>query len=210
MRIAKWGLAALLLVSAGIAAARNQSTQTTTPQQTDQKKTQKQDDQQDAVAAAARRAREEKKQQKPAKVWTNDNIPTTPNSINVVGEEKAPATAQANPEAPAAETKPEQPKTAEAGGAPSNDERKADLEKQLADEQEQLKSLATDLDILSRRHQLDQQDYYGKPDYASDTQGAAALQAQEKDIASKQQQVSAQQKKVDDLTAELKELEDKQ
>jgi hypothetical protein len=209
MRIAKWGMAALLAMSAGVAAAYDQSTQTTTPQQTDQKKTQKQDDQQDSLAAASRRAREQKPPQKPAKVWTNDNLPTTPNSINVVGEGNEPAT-QANAETTQTETKPEQPKAAGGSGTQLKEERKAELEKQLADAKEQLKSLMTDFDILSRKHQLDQQTYYGKPDYTSDTQGAAALQEEDQVIAAKQQQVNVQQKKVDDLATELKELEDKQ
>ncbi len=45
----------------------------------------------DPIVAAARRAREEKKDQaKPAKVFTNDNLPTT-GGVSAVGETSAPA-----------------------------------------------------------------------------------------------------------------------
>ena len=42
-----------------------------------------------------------------------------------------------------------------------------------------------------------------KPDYQSDTEGAAKLKAEQDAIAAKQQEMDDQQKKIDDLEAEL-------
>jgi hypothetical protein len=211
MNLAKWGMVALFVFPGIALAGQGQATQPT--QQSDQKQTQTQApsnkdararEQQDPLAAAARRAQEEKKQQpKAAKVWTNDNIPSTPGNISVVGET---GSAQGD----ATETKVDQngTGTTENRGSESGDDRKAALQKELDTAKEQLQGIKTDLDILSRKHVLDQQMYYGKPDFASDTEGAARLKNEETEIASKKQDVDAAQKKVDDLTAKLKELED--
>ncbi|HXW55338.1 MAG TPA: hypothetical protein VEJ67_06295 [Candidatus Cybelea sp.] len=216
MNIAKWGVVAALFLFPGVAAAgRDQTNQPA--QQSDQKqaKTQVASDksgssgataqqQQDPLAAAARRAREEKKQQpKAAKVWTNDNIPSTPSNISVVGE-------GGSVESDATETKADQGGAgpAQVNGSQSQEDRKVALETDLAAAKEQLKSVRTDWDILSRKYVLDQQTYYGKPDFASDTVGAVKLKDEEAEIASKKQDVDAAQKKVDDLTAQLKDLEE--
>jgi hypothetical protein len=211
MNLAKWGMVALFVFPGTVLAGQGQATQPT--QQSDQKQTQAQapgnkgaaaHEQQDPLAAAARRAQEEKKQQpKAAKVWTNDNIPSTPGNISVVGE-------AGSAEGGASETKVDQggAGTHENNGSESSDDRKAALQRELDTAKEQLKGIQTDLDILSRKHVLDQQMYYGKPDFASDTEGAARLKNEETEIASKKQDVDAAQKKVDDLTSKLKELED--
>jgi type I restriction-modification system DNA methylase subunit len=207
MNIAKWGVVLLLAWPAGMAADQQQSAPQTTAQTADQKQDQKQED---PLAAAARRAREQKKQQpKAAKVFDNDSIPKTPGSISVVGESSS-----ATQTAAATGEKAETPMTEAGAQAPggekpsgTDEERKAELEKELADAKEHLKTVATDLDILTRKYALDQQTYYGKSGYSSDREGAAALKVEESDIASKKQEVADAQKKVDDLTAKLKELE---
>jgi hypothetical protein len=219
MNMAKWAMVVALLSFAGFArAAQDQSTQPS--QQSDQKQTQTQatshesgqsgataHEQEDSLAQAARRAREEKKQEpKAAKVWTNDNIPTKPSNLSVVRET---GSAESSATAASAETKTDQGAGAAVdNGSESIEERKAALQKDLDAAKEQLKSVRTDFDILSRKHVLDQQMYYSKPEYSSDTQGAAMLKDEETEMASKKQDVDAAQKKVDDLTAKLKELED--
>ena len=213
MSIARWGIVALLAWPAGMAAARQQSAGQTTAQ-SDQKQDQKQ---QDPLAEASRRAREQKKQQpKAARTWDNDNIPTTPDAISVVGETSSTSEA---PEKAASEKTSGQSNSGAAGNSEKNasaqnsgqggtvEQRKAALTKQLAQAKDRLQSLATDLDILSRKYTLDQQTYYGKPDYSSDTEGAVKLKVEESQITSKKQEVADAQKKVDDLTAQLKELE---
>jgi hypothetical protein len=214
MNMAKWGMVALFLLPGVAVAGQDPATQPT--QQSDQKQAQTQvasdktgpsgataQQQQDPLAAAARHAREEKKQQpKAAKVWTNDNIPSTPSNISVVGK-------TGSEESDATETKADQGGTgpAEVNGSQSSEDRKAALETELDAAKEQLKSVMTDFDILSRKHVLDQQMYYSKPDFASDTAGSAKLKDEETEIASKKQDADAAQKKVDDLAAKLKELE---
>ena len=65
--------------------------------------------------------------------------------------------------------------------------------------QEQLKSLKTDLDVAQRKYTLDQANYYGKTNYAADKDGAAALDDEKADIATKQQEIDAIQSKLDSL-----------
>src|SRR5215469_3625453 len=84
MKFTKCGIVMLLVWPAGIAAAQQQTTTPAAQQAAGQKQDQKE---QDPLVVAARRAREQKKEQpKAAKTWDNDNIPTTPDSISVVGE----------------------------------------------------------------------------------------------------------------------------
>src|SRR5208282_67618 len=153
MRIAKWGLAILLVSPLGSAAARQEQA----PPPSDQPATAG-EPQQDSLAAAARRAQDQKKDQpKAAKVWDNDTIPTTSANISVVGQSGGPdnSAAAGNPPAKPAET-----------GQPDNSaptpEKKAAIEEQLLAAKDLLASLKTDLDIAQRKYSLDQQTYYGK------------------------------------------------
>lgn len=184
MRIARWGLLILLVSPLGTALAQPRQ-QTSSPS----------DQQTDSLAAAARRTREQKKNQpKAAKVWDNENIPATPGGISVVGNAAAP------------EQQPAQ--NAQAGAAEENKpaktaEDKSAVQSGLAAAKQQLESLKKDLDIAHRKYGLDQQMYYGKPDYASDKAGAAALKDEQAQIDAKQQEVADAQKKIDDLQAKL-------
>jgi len=177
MRIAKWGLMVLLISPLGTALAQEQP--------------------QDSLAAAARRAQDQKKEQKkdqtkPAKVWDNDSISSVPGTVNVVGEATAPAEQKQEEASAKGAAKPAQ--------APVD---KSAIQADLAAAKEQLQSLKTDLDIAQRKYGLDQQMYYGKPDYASDKAGAAALQDEQNQIDAKQQEIADEQKKIDDLQAQL-------
>lgn len=219
--------AVVLLVACfdlGIACAspapHNQATSTQASQTSDSGQGQKQGQlQSDPLAEAAKRAKEEKKKQpKTAKTWDNDNIPTTPGDISVVGESGTLKEASATPAAGKTETPAAADQGAPDAGAKSsaeqgsetgtNEDRKAELTKQLEQAKEKLGSVSTDLDILTRKYALDQQTYYSKPDHASDTEGAVALKVEEGEIATKKQEVADAQKRVDDITAKLKELED--
>jgi hypothetical protein len=200
MKIAHWGLGILLVVPMGIAAGQAQppSQDASSPAPTD------------SLAAAAKQAREAKKDQpKPARVWNDDTIPKSSAAISVVGQTPddnggaaaAPGDAAAAPPAAAANG------SAGAGGgaAAGGSDRKA-LEGSIANAKEKLATIKVDLDLLQRTYTLDSQMYYIKPDYASDTDGATKLKDEQDQIAAKQQEMDDEQKKIDDLNAELAKL----
>ncbi len=184
MKLAKWGLA--ILLASPIAIVPAVSAQSQDAAQSGQS--------QDSLAAAARRAREEKKDEpKPAKVWDNDNIPSNPGAVSVVGDanqgvqgqDQAAGSTDSSQQAPPADSKD-----------------KAAISAELDSDQQQLKSLKTDLDFAQRKLVLDQQMYYGKPDYSSDKAGGAALKDEQDQIAAKQQEIDDLQQKIDALQAQ--------
>jgi hypothetical protein len=191
MRIACSGLLVLLALPVGMASAQQQQQP---PQQ-----------QADSLAEAARRSREQKKEQtKPAKVWDNDTMPTKPGGVNVVGPSSPSSDASGNP--PAANVQVAGA-AAEAGATKSGSKSASDvkaLQASLAAAKDQLQALKADLDILQRKYNLDSQMYYGKPNYAADTDGAAKLADEKSLIDAKQLEVDAAQKKVSQLEEELK------
>jgi hypothetical protein len=183
MKLAHYGLMVLLAAPLACATAGQASPQAA--------------QEQDPLAAAARRAREKQKEQpKPAKVWDNDNIPSS-GQVSVVGN-----STQSAPAAPSKTAAPETAGQNEKTGAESS-KKKADLEAQLKSAKDDLKNLQTSLDFAQRKLALDQQSYYQKPDYASDTGGARALKDEQSQIDAKKQQVDAAQKKVDDLQEQV-------
>ncbi|MFZ0522400.1 MAG: hypothetical protein WAL95_15345 [Candidatus Acidiferrales bacterium] len=190
MKIAPWSLGILLILPVGFAAGQSQ-TPPPPPHQDAQASSAS-----TTLAEAAKRARDAKKDQaKPAHVWDNDTVPKAAGQISVVGE--TPATTDADSSAPAA------PADNSAAGAPAKTEGGGALKSQISDAKEKLATIKTDLDLLERTNTLDSQMYYGKPDYSSDTEGAAKLKAEQDQIAAKQQEMDDQQKKIDDLEAEL-------
>ena len=147
--------------------------------------------QQDSLADAARRSQAQKKNQpQAAKVWDNDNIPTT---NSVVGQ----ASPTEEGPAPPAPREPTQ-KT----GGPVTAEQKATLQADLSAAKAQLESLKTDLDIAQRKYALDQQTYLSNPNYIDKT-GAKALDEEKEQIAAKQQQITEAEKRIDDLQAQV-------
>ncbi|MGH9703052.1 MAG: hypothetical protein ACRD4K_06725 [Candidatus Acidiferrales bacterium] len=158
--------------------------------------------QQPSLGEIARRLREKKKEApKPAHVWDNDNIPTTPGAVNVIGTPPpppAPAKGEAGqgttPAATAAEKEADQLKNI------------ADTQAALLEAKTNLQNLQSDLDLMSRQLLLDQQQYYGKPDYASDRDGKAKLDFEAAQVATKRQDVAAAQSKIDELQARLDDL----
>jgi hypothetical protein len=183
MKLAKWGLATLLASPLAIAPAVPAQSQDTA-----------QSGQQDSLAAAARRAREEKKEEpKAARVWDNDNIPSAPGAVSVVGDTSSASDAAAS----------DQGAQNQKQAANSNDKDKAAKSAEIDSDNHELSSLKTDLDISERKLVLDQQMYYGKPDYSSDKAGAAALKDEQDQIALKQQAIDDLQKKIDALGSQV-------
>jgi hypothetical protein len=180
MKIAQWGLMILLATPSGIAYARPQ---------------------QDSLADAARLAQEQKKDQPKAaaKVWDNDNIPSTSSGISVVGQAAPPGDNSATPADQSAS--PVAATTGNGSAEPVVD--KSALAADLNAAKAQVDSLKTDLDIMQRKFVLDQQMYMSKPEYSSDKAGAAAMKAEQDDIDAKQQAIADAQKSVADLQAKL-------
>lgn len=192
MRLERLVLTALFLSWPMVAAAQ-QSSQATDTQSSDRKKD-------DALAAASRRARDQKKDQpKAGKVWDNDNIPSKPDAITLVGESDS--AAQGNSQNGAVATPNAAPQTAKKAEADAKEN--AAITSDIAEAKEKLQSLNTDLDILTRKYVLDQAMYNNKPGYASDKEGAAKLQGEQDEIDSKKQEIGDAQKKIEQLTAKL-------
>lgn len=195
MKIAPWSLGVLLILPVGFAAGQSQTPPP--PQQQDAQSSST------SLTEAAKRAREAKKDdQKTTRVWDNDTVPKAGAQISVVGEAPAVTDTDNSAAGTAADSPPNGAAPAKSP-AKSGGENKGALKSQLADAKEKLSTIKTDLDLLERTYTLDSQMYYGKPDYSSDTEGAAKLKAEQEQIAAKQQEMDDEQKKIDDLEAEL-------
>jgi hypothetical protein len=199
MKIAHWSLGILLSMPMGIAAGQaqppSQDAQAPAPS--------------DPLAAAAKAAREAKRDQaKPARVWNDDTIPKSNAAISVVGQTPADdANNAAAATGDAANAAAAATGTAGAGGgAAAGAGNRGGLETSIQNAKEKLATVKVDLDLLQRTYTLDSQMYYVKPDFASDTAGAAKLKDEQDQIAAKQQEMDEQQKKIDDLEAELSKL----
>jgi chromosome segregation ATPase len=158
--------------------------------------------QQESLADAARKSREQKKQSaKTAKVFTNDNIPTS-GGISSVGSssEAAPADDQA------AGASANAPTGAKAGGS--------DAEKQWRDKFAALRSqLAKDqaeLDVLQRELNVDSLQYYGgDPNKAYQDQTSmqpmgAEYTRKREEIDAKQKQIAADEQAISDAEDDLR------
>lgn len=183
MRIARWAFTVFLL------------TPLIAPLATVSARAQQQQD--DSLAAAARRSQEQKKDQaKPAaKVWDNDNMPSKPGAVNVVGQTSESTDSSATSAANAAVN----------AGAALSPEEKAALESDVSSAKSQLAELKADLDVVQRKYALDQQTYYGKTNYAADRAGAAALAGEKSDVDAKQADVAAAEKKLAAVQAKFDE-----
>jgi hypothetical protein len=194
MKIAHWGLGILLVMPLGIAAGQaqppSQDAQAPTPAPTD------------SLAAAAKQAREAKKDQpKPARVWDDDTVPKSNAAISVVGKSPDDGAGAATAAPTGANGS-----AGAAGGATAGVGNRRALEGSIANAKDKLATIKVDLDLLQRTYTLDSQMYYIKPDYASDTDGAAKLKDEQDQIAAKQQEMDELQKKIDDLNTELSSL----
>jgi hypothetical protein len=152
-----------------------------------------------SVTEAARKAREKKKDAtKPAKVITDETLDVKKGDVQsaVAEEPKIPGNANAN-----AQTAPG------TAGAPvkaaAKDDKKERLKKELTDLKEQIKQSLMDLDLLQRENRLDQDAYYSKPNYGSDTAGKQKLDDERQQIGDKQGEVARLKAKLADLQREL-------
>lgn len=195
MKIAHWGLGILLVMPMGIAAGQAQppaqDAQTPAPAPAAS----------DSLAAAAKAARVAKKDQpKPARVWNDDTIPKSNDAISVVGQ--TPGDDSANASAGTGDAVNAAASGSAGAGGDAAAVRGA-LEASIQNAKEKLATIKVDLDLLQRTYTLDSQMYYIKPDYASDTAGAAKLQDEQDRIAAKQQEMDEEQKMIDQMEADL-------
>ena len=149
-----------------------------------------------SVAEAARRAREKKKDAaKPGKVITDETLEVKKGDVQSAVAEEAkiagapdrshpPQNAASNPPAPDAQAQA------------AKDEK---VKKELTAAKERLKQALVDLDLLQRENRLDQDAYYAKPNYGSDTAGKQKLDAEQQQISSKRADVEGLKAKVRDL-----------
>jgi len=152
-----------------------------------------------SVAEAARRARAQKKNsEKPAKVITDDTLDVKKGDVQSATAEqlRIPGTPE-TPAQPAAGAA-----NAQSGGAAGDASANAQGSKNISDEdksrailkqrvalKEKIKDAQSNLDLLQREFQLDQDTFYSSPDYANNTSGKAKLDAMKQQIADKQQEL---------------------
>jgi hypothetical protein len=152
-----------------------------------------------SLGEAARRARAEKQAAPTAKkVWTNDNLPTNPFAISVVGpplpaEEIPDADEQVkNEKKPAASA--EKPKTL------------TEMEAELAKAQEKLALHEKELDLSRRDAALQQQAFYADPRANQDEAGQAQLAEVQKHLDAMQQDLESERAKVAELLLKVEAL----
>lgn len=149
-----------------------------------------------SVAEAARKARAKKKNaEKPAKVITDDTLDVKKGDVQSAAAEE--------PRIPGSQETSAQPGAEGSSNAPaqgprnaSNDEKARGALKERVALKEKIKDAQSDLDLLQREYQLDQDSYYSKVDYAKDTAGKDKLDAEK-------QQISDKQQVLDNLKAQL-------
>jgi hypothetical protein len=137
----------------------------------------------DSVAEAARKAREKKKaSNKSPKVISDDDLDRSnfkpgQEGLNV----GAPPKLETEPPSAAA--------VANAETADESPEKVAEEDAEMARLKLQLAQAQKDLDLAQRELALDQDTYFSKPNYASDTAGKAKLDTQKQQISDTQQEV---------------------
>jgi hypothetical protein len=150
-----------------------------------------------SVAEAARRARAKKKDsEKPAKVITDETLDVKKGDIQSATAEqlRMPGTpeTQAQPAAGAANapggTSGDTSPKAQGPKNSSEDEARAALKERVS-LKEKIKDAQSDLELLQREYQLDQDSLYSSPDYARNTSGKEKLDAMKQKISDKQQEL---------------------
>jgi hypothetical protein len=152
-----------------------------------------------SVAEAARRARAQKKNsEKPAKVITDETLEVKKGDVQSATAEqlRIPGTPE-TPAQPAAGAA-----NAQSGSAAGDASANAQGSKNISDEdksrgilkqrvalKEKIKDAQSDLDLLQREFQLDQDTFYSSPDFANNPSGKAKLDAMKQQIADKQQEL---------------------
>ncbi len=148
-----------------------------------------------SVAEAARKAREKKKDAaKPAKVITEETLDVKKGDVQS-------AVAEEDKIAGAPDAKPQPANSANPAAVNSTAQAAKDekLKRELTAAKEQLKQALMDLDLLQRENRLDQDAYFSKPNYGSDTAGKQKLDDEQQQISSKREEVDRLKAKVADL-----------
>jgi hypothetical protein len=155
----------------------------------------------ESVADAARRARAQKKNaEKPAKVITDETLAVKKGDVQIATAEqlRMPGTPETQTQPAADAANAQDGASADASSKPqsSEEEKARALLKQRVTLKEKIKDAKTDLDLLQREYQLDQDSLYSSPDYLKNTSGKEKLEAMK-------QQISDKQQDLDRLKAEL-------
>ncbi len=141
-----------------------------------------------SVAEAARRARAQKKNtEKPAKVITDETLDVKKGDV-----QSATAVQLTMPGSPETPAPPAAGAATAQGGAskiPSEDDKVRGALKERVALKEKIKDAQSDLDLLQREYQLDQDSFYSSPDYAKNTSGKEKLDAMKQQITNKQQEL---------------------
>ncbi len=149
-----------------------------------------------SVAEAARRARAQKKNsEKPTKVITDENLNVKKGDVQSAAAEQL--RIPGSPETPA------QP-AGGAANAPAQSSKTSsedDARKERAALKEKMKETLSDLDLLQREYQLDQDSFYSSPDYAKNTAGKQKLDALKQQISDKYQELEQLKAKLAALPA---------
>jgi broad specificity polyphosphatase/5'/3'-nucleotidase SurE len=144
----------------------------------------------DPVADAARKTREEQKTApKPKKVFTNDNIPTAPDST-------------AKPAEPAAGGQAGISTAGSKDDADNNPKGEAYWRKRFEKQREKISNTEQELDVLQRELNKDQVQYYNDP------QKAMQQQYSRSDINDKTARIEAKKKELEALKQGLSDMED--
>jgi len=153
----------------------------------------------ESVAEAARRARAQKKNpDKPAKVITDETLDVKKGDVQsaVAEQPRMPGT----PETPAQPAAAANASAQDSKNASEGDKARAALKERVA-LKEKIKQAQSDLDLLQREYQLDQDSYYSSPDYAKNTAGKDKLDALKQQISDKQQELEQLKAKLAALPA---------
>jgi hypothetical protein len=148
-----------------------------------------------SLGTLAKQLRAEK-QPAPAgkKVWTNDNVPTSPSAISVVGQPLPPEEKPAAEDAKAEEkskTKSEKPKSL------------TELEAELKEAQEALVLHEKQFDLSKRDAALQQQAFYANPLANQDEAGQAQLADVQKQLDTLEQDLVKERTRVEELQAKV-------
>jgi hypothetical protein len=155
----------------------------------------------ESVADAARRARAQKKNaEKPAKVITDETLVVKKGDVQIATAEqlRMPGTPETQTQPAADAANAQDAASADTSSKPqsSEEEKARALLKQRVTLKEKIKDAKTDLDLLQREYQLDQDSLYSSPDYLRNNSGKEKLDAMK-------QQISDKQQDLDRLKAEL-------
>jgi len=151
---------------------------------------------QPSLGDVARKARDAKMRVvKPARVWTDEDIPNLHGVVSEPGQPPAPP--------PAAQAGQEGAAPAEAGDR-AEEIKKAEAELKAA--KADAARVEKELDLLNREFDLDRQQFSSNPNYQSDAAGKARLDAEAKQIEAKKQELQQAEDKVTVVERRLAQL----